>query len=155
MSERILRIARGAVIAAMYAAITMLFQPISFGPVQFRVSEALTLLPRLWPEAVPGLFVGCLIANALGGNGLLDVFLGSAATLIAAALTYAAPTLLLAATAPVAVNGVIVGWYLSYLTDMPAAMSIFYVAAGESAACYALGIPLVRALERGNFLQKK
>ena len=58
---------QAALIAAVYAALTLLLQPISFGIVQFRVSEALTVLPALMPAAIPGLFVGCLLSNILGG----------------------------------------------------------------------------------------
>jgi uncharacterized membrane protein len=141
-------ITRGAVIAALYVVMVLIFEPISFGPVQFRVAEALTLLPCLWFEAVPGLFVGCMIANIFGGMGPWDIFLGSAATLIAAILTYAAPSRLLAATAPVVINGVIVGWYLSFIAGMPAPLSMLYVAFGEGAACYALGLPLIKFIER-------
>jgi uncharacterized membrane protein len=138
---------RGAVIAALYAVLVLIFEPISFGPVQFRVAEALTLLPCLWFEAIPGLFVGCMIANIFGGMGPWDIFLGSAATLIAAILTYAAPNRLMAATAPVVINGLIVGWYLSFIVGMPAPLSMFYVASGEGVACYALGIPLIKFIE--------
>ena len=60
-------LAYGAAIAAIYVALTMAFQPISFGPVQFRISEALCILPFFTPAAIPGLFVGCLIGNILGG----------------------------------------------------------------------------------------
>ena len=56
----------GALIAAVYVALTMMFAPISFGPVQFRISEALCILPFFTPAAVPGLFLGCLISNLLG-----------------------------------------------------------------------------------------
>lgn len=143
-------ITRGALIAALYVVLVLIFQPISFGVVQFRVAEALTLLPFLWLEAVPGLFIGCLIANMFGGLGPWDIFLGSAATLIAAGLSYYSPNLFLAALSPVAVNGLIVGSYLTLVVGlpMPVYLSIIYVAAGEAMACFALGIPLVRLLER-------
>ena len=59
-------LAYGAAIAAIYVALTMAFQPISFGPVQFRISEALCILPFFTPAAIPGLFVGCLIGFAVG-----------------------------------------------------------------------------------------
>ncbi|MDR1651458.1 MAG: QueT transporter family protein [Synergistaceae bacterium] len=147
MNGKTLMIARGALIAAMYAAVTLIFLPVSYGPVQFRISEALTLLPCLWPEAIPGLFAGCLIANLIGGMGPWDVILGSAATLSAGVLTYLAPNRILAASAPVAVNALIVGWYLSFLTNMPVYLSVLYVACGEAVACYALGLPLIRFLE--------
>lgn len=143
-------ITRGALIAALYVVLVMIFQPISFGAVQFRVAEALTVLPFLWLEAVPGLFIGCLIANMFGGLGLWDVFLGSAATLIAAGISYFSPTLFLAALSPVLVNGLIVGSYLTLIVGlpMPVYLSVIYVAAGEAMACFALGFPLVRLLER-------
>jgi Predicted membrane protein len=155
MTGRTLIITRGAAIAAAYVVLVAAFQPISFGPVQFRVAEAFTLLPCLWFEAIPGLFVGCMIANILGGLGPWDIFLGSAATLIAAVLTYAAPNRILAAAAPVAANGLIVGWYLSFLAGMPLAASIAYVAAGEAMACYALGLPLIRLMERAGMARKR
>ncbi len=150
MSNRITTITRGALIAALYVAFVFVFQPISFGAVQFRVAEALTLLPFLWIEAVPGLFVGCLIANLFGGLGPWDIFLGSGATLIAAVLTRYSPNLFWAALAPVIVNGLVVGTYLTLIVGlpMPVYFSILYVAAGEAMACFALGIPLVRLLER-------
>ncbi|MDR1943358.1 MAG: QueT transporter family protein [Synergistaceae bacterium] len=150
MTARTAMITRGAVIASLYVALTLIFQPISFGVVQFRVAEALTLLPVLWLEAVPGLFVGCLIANIFGGLGLWDIFLGSAATLTAAVLTRFAPTLPLAAASPVVVNGLVVGWYLSFITDTPFIITAAYVAAGEAAACFALGIPLIKLLKKIN-----
>ena len=79
---------RGAAIAAIYAALTLALAPISYGAVQVRVSEALTVLPFFMPHsAVPGLFLGCLLANFLGGAGIWDVIFGSAATLVAAMIT--------------------------------------------------------------------
>ncbi|MBR0203644.1 MAG: QueT transporter family protein, partial [Synergistaceae bacterium] len=86
-SSHINKLARGALIAALYAALTILLAPISYGPVQCRVSEAFTLLPFYLPEAVPGLFIGCIFANFIGGYGLPDMVFGSLATLIAAFLT--------------------------------------------------------------------
>ena len=81
-------LARGAMIAALYAAITLLLAPISYGEVQIRISESLTLLPVLLPEAVPALAVGCLIANVLGGCTIFDIVFGTLATLLAAAAIY-------------------------------------------------------------------
>lgn len=77
---------RAGLIAALYVLLTLV-NPFSFGIFQFRISEALTILPIFFPEAVPALFVGCLISNILG-NGVYDVIIGSLATLIAAITTY-------------------------------------------------------------------
>ena len=77
-------LARGAIIAALYTALTVLLAPLSYGEVQIRFSEAFTLLPILMPEAVPALLVGCLLANILGGCTIFDIVFGSLATLLAA-----------------------------------------------------------------------
>ena len=82
------RIARAGIIAAIYIILVFVFQAISFGPIQFRVAEALTLLPMVYPEAIGGLYVGALLSNILGGQGPWDIFGGSFVTLLAAYLTY-------------------------------------------------------------------
>ena len=142
------RLVRGALVAGIYVALTMLFAPVSFGPVQVRVSEALTLLPWLWIEAVPGLFVGCLIANLMGGFGIIDVFFGSVATLAAALLTCRMPNKYLAAVPPVVINALVVGGYLSVLLKLPLVPTMLYIGLGQIAACFGLGIPLLSLIER-------
>lgn len=82
-------ICRAGIIAALYVALTMPFGALAFGPFQIRPSEALTLLPLFYVEAIPGLYVGCILANAMSAYGVYDVFLGSLATLLAALCTYA------------------------------------------------------------------
>lgn len=77
---------QAAMIAAIYVVLTYIFAPFSFGEVQVRISEALTILPIFTPAAIPGLFVGCLIGNILGGAILPDIVFGSIATLIGAFL---------------------------------------------------------------------
>lgn len=145
-------IALSALIAALYAGLTMALAPISFGPVQFRVAEALTLLPFLVPEAVPGLFVGCLISNLLGGFGLADVVLGSLATLAAAWMTSRMPNVWLAAVPPVAVNAAVVGVYLSFLTGTPLLLSVVYIALSQSVVCFCIGVPLAIYVSRSHVL---
>lgn len=102
-------LALSGLVAALYAVTTILFAPISYGYIQVRISEALTVLPFLFPQAVFGLFVGCLFANLFGGFGILDVVLGSGATLLAGIISSAMPNVYLAALPPVLVNMVIVG----------------------------------------------
>lgn len=147
-SEHIKKLARGALIAALYAALTILLAPISYGPVQCRVSEALTLLPFYLPEAVPGLFIGCIFANFVGGYGLADMVFGSLATLIAALLTLKSRNIFIAALWPVLSNMIIIGTMLHYLLDVPLVMTCVYVALGEAASCYIIGVPLIKILER-------
>ena len=79
---------QAAAIAAVYVVLTTVFAAFSFGEVQVRISEAMTILPVFTPAAIPGLFVGCLISNFLGGAILLDVIFGSIATLIGAVFTW-------------------------------------------------------------------
>ena len=81
-----LRLTTSAVIAALYAALTIALAPISYGPVQFRVSEVLTVLPFLMPSTVSGIVVGCVLANLYTGS-VLDIAFGSLATLLAGLAT--------------------------------------------------------------------
>lgn len=133
--------------AALYAALTLVFAPISFSALQFRVSEALTLLPLLSPAAVPGLFIGCLGSNLLLGAPWQDVVFGSLATLLAALCTRALrhrPWL--AALMPVLFNGLIVGAVLSLVFSLPFWPTAGSVALSEAAVCYMLGLPLSRLI---------
>ena len=142
-------IVRSAVIAALYAALTLALYPISFGAVQFRVSEALTLLPRVMPEAIPGLFVGCLVSNLIGSATPWDIIFGSLATLIAAILTYATRrNKILAAFWPVLCNTVIVGLVLALTLDLPVFLTMGEVGLGELAVVYTVGMAMLAALKR-------
>ena len=139
----------GGLVAALYVALTALFAPISFGMVQFRVAEMLTLLPVLSPVSVPGLFLGCLISNLLFGAPWQDVVFGSIATLVAALLTrLMRKDLWLAALMPVVINGLVVGSMLSLVYGLPWLASMGFVALGEAGVCYVLGVPMVRVLEK-------
>lgn len=135
-------------VAALYSGLTFALIPISYGPVQFRVAEALTLLPFCMPEAIPGLFIGCMLSNFWGGFGLIDVVLGSTATLIAAWLTRKMPNIWLAAVPPVVVNAIVVGVYLGIITEMPVSLSIIYIGLSQAVICFALGVPLCKVLSK-------
>lgn len=138
----------GAVIAAVYAVLTLVLAPISFSAVQFRVSEALTMLPMLFPSAVPGLFVGCFLSNLLAGAPWQDVVFGSLATLAAAFMTMKVRKMpWLAAFMPVAFNGVVIGLVLHYAYGLPLLMSAATVAIGEAAVVYMLGLPLIKLVK--------
>jgi len=147
-----------AVIAALYAALTLGFQAISYGPVQFRVSEALTLLPVVFPEAVPGLAVGCLISNLFNPMGatVYDVVFGTLATLLAAVLTQRIKgSIWLRALPPVLCNAVIIGLVITYGYGVDLLwMNMLTVGIGQAVVCYALGVPLVRILEKQPVIQK-
>jgi uncharacterized membrane protein len=138
------------VIAALYTALTSVFQPVSFQQVQFRVSEALTLLPVLFPEATAGLTIGCLLSNLLAGANPYDVVFGTLATLLAGLLTRRLrKNVWLAALPPVLCNGIIIGLVLTYAYGIDLLwLNVLTVSLGQAVVCYALGIPLVKALER-------
>ncbi len=152
--------AEAGMIAALYTVATLILAPLSFGNIQFRASEALTLLPVFTASAVPGLAVGCIISNAvgvaMGSNiaGWLDVLFGSFATLIAAILTRALRKIqfkgipLLAILPPVLLNALIVGGELAVVYQLPFWLCALEVGAGELVVCTVLGIPLILALKK-------
>ncbi len=144
-------LAEAAVIAAIYALLTIVLAPISYGAVQVRISEALTVLPFFTPAAVPGLFVGCIAANIMSPYGLADLIFGSAASLIGAIGSYLLRKKpLLVPLAPVISNGIIVGSMLYYVYEVPLPLIVqmLYVALGEVVACYAIGYPLMKYLNK-------
>jgi uncharacterized membrane protein len=144
------RVTRGALIAAVYASLCIALAPISYGQVQFRISEALTILPLLMPEAVPGLAIGCLIANLVGGAGVMDIVFGTLATLAAGLCTRflrKGPAWI--ALLPVVVlNGLIVGWVLNAAYGVPLLLAMGSVALGQAVVCYVLGLPLLALLRK-------
>ena len=142
-------LAQGAAVAALYVVLTLIFAPISFGSVQFRIAEILTILPLFTPAAVPGLFVGCLLGNILGGAIIWDIVFGSLATLIGAALGYLLRfNRWLVPVPTVIANALIIPWVLryGYGIQVPILLQIAYVAAGEILGCYILGELLATVL---------
>lgn len=142
-------------IAAIYAGLTLLLAPISFGMVQFRISEALTVLPFVYPPAVIGLFIGCITANFFTPNlTLLDVVFGSLATLLAAVATMKIRNKYLAPLPPVVVNAVIIGIVIqiSYGGYLP--FNMISVGLGQCVVCFGLGLPLLLMMERTKLTEK-
>ena len=155
---------RAALIAAVYVALTYVagVMNLAYGPVQFRFSEALTVLPVLLPEAVPGLFVGCVVSNLISPYGALDLVVGSLATLLAAFWTGKCRRRYFAPLPPVVCNAALVGAMIAwYETDFGAgfapafAYNALTVGAGEAAVCYLLGLPLLRVLENRGAIKNK
>ena len=156
--NKILFITRAAVIAAIYVALTVIFAPISFNAIQVRIAEILTILPFFLPEAVPGLFVGCVIGNILGGGILPDIIFGSLATLIGAVGTYMLgrkhSPVWIATLPPISANTVIVPFvlYVGYgLKGSTPAVILFYaltVCIGEVISCGVGGVLLAYLLKK-------
>ena len=147
--KKTLFLAQGAIIAAVYVALTYVFAPISFGPIQVRIAEALTILPVFTPAAIPGLFIGCVIANIYGG-AVLDVVFGSLATLIGAFFTWklrhANP--FLAPVPPILSNTIIIPFVLRYAYSIEDSIPFLMltVGIGEVLSCGVLGMLLYYAL---------
>ena len=157
------QLATAGVIAALYAVLAYFASifGIAYGPIQCRFSEALCVLPFLFPAATPGLFVGCLVANLLSPYGALDIIFGSLSTLLAAVWTQHTHHKWLAPLPPVLCNAVIVGAVISFqqtgFTGAFAGAFVYNavtVGVGEAIACYVLGgvlltvLPKVPALRR-------
>ena len=169
--NRIYKMAIAAMIAAMYAAVSLALAPISFGTVQMRIAEALTLLPVFDPVMILGVSLGCFVTNMVGFFtgadilGWLDIPFGTMATVIAAFLSYWMRNVriqglpVLSAVPPVLVNAVIIGGELTYLIagcfqwDI-FAIQAFSVGIGELISCFALGLPLVWFLEKTGVVKK-
>ena len=146
-------LARAGAIGAVYAALTVCLAPISSGLIQCRVSECMCVLPYFTGAAVPGLFLGCLIANLLTGAPVYDVLFGSLATLLAALATRYLRrrwSKFLSPLPSVLFNSLIVGWVLVYAygVGVPYWLSCLYVGAGQALACFGVGIPLLLATEK-------
>lgn len=145
-----------AMIAAIYAVLTVVISPIAFGPLQLRISEAMVLFATVTPAAIPGLTVGCALANLSSPYGLLDILGGAAASLLASLFAYLVRKIRiknipwLAPLGAVLFNGLIVGMIIKITSGS----EVLYwavtgeVALGEMASCYLLGIPLWLAMEK-------
>lgn len=144
----------GAVIAAIYSILTLILAPISYGAVQVRISEALTILPAIYSTSVFGLFAGCLIANLLTGN-IVDIIFGSLTTLIAAICSYYLRShKWLVPLPPVVLNGLIVGGYLTYLYGGIWYVNMLTVALGQFVSCYIIGMPLLILINNNKRLKE-
>lgn len=141
-----------AMIAAIYVVLTYIFAPFSFGDVQVRIAEALTILPIFTPAAIPGLFIGCLIGNILGGAILPDIIFGSLATFIGAAFTYflRKKSQFLCILPPIVSNTIIVPLVLKYGYGMnlPISFLMLTIGIGEIISCGLLGLILYYALRK-------
>ena len=167
MNQKVLYLAHAAVIAALYVVLTQLaaILGLASAAVQVRFSEALTILPVFTPAAIPGLFVGCILANLLTGSVPLDVLFGSVATLLGALGTWFVShppvqntsdnTLRrwqrwLSPVPPIAANTLIVPFILAYVYQFEGSIPYFMltVGLGEVISCGVLGLLLLKVLER-------
>ena len=151
-SGKVLFIAQAAMIAAIYVVLTLIGASFSYGEVQVRISEALTILPVFTPAAIPGVFLGCLISNILGGCILPDIIFGSLATLVGAVFTWMLrnKSKYLAPLPPIIANVLVVPFVLKYgyMVPLPIPFMMLTVGIGEVISCGVLGLILYTALNR-------
>ncbi len=156
-SKEIIYISKAGLIASVYAVLSVVLAPFSFGVLQYRASEALSVLLGFMPEALPGLILGCLISNIFGGNGLTDIIFGTLATALAGIITRSLIKHLknkfIAIVLPtVFINGVIVGLELSYIYSLPFIATAMQVAGSEAIVMLTLGTALYAFLEKNNVI---
>lgn len=159
------RLCRAGVIAALYVALTYAFMPFAFGPLQIRPAEALCILPLFFPEAVPALWVGCMLSNFTSPYFFYDVVFGGLATLIAASLTYAVGKWIkkdllrfsLGALAPVLLNAFIIPLIIVFFCNGGQGFEsitvayftfVFSLFVSESVWVYGLGAPLYSLIKK-------
>lgn len=155
MNKRSFYLTRAAVIAAIYVVLVFVFQSTSFGPIQFRVAEALTILPYFTSAAIPGVSIGCLLSNILFGSSLLDIVFGSAATLFAAYLSYQLKeNKFLVPIPPILINSIVIPWIIkatattASLEVSPIPIMMLSVGVGQLVSAGILGMILLFALEK-------
>ena len=161
------KLARAGVVAGLYVLLSLSFFTISSGPVQMRVSEGLTLLPLLFPETVPAVFVGCILSNLLTGCALWDIIFGSLITLVAAILTYFTGKIIRKHAVKIAAGGIFpiilnafllpLIWYFCYgELEYLYMIQVLILLAGQSAAVYVFGsvfyFTLLRVKDKVAFL---
>lgn len=154
MKNKVFFITHAAVIAALYVVLTVTIAAFNLasGAIQFRISEALTILPYFTPAAIPGLFIGCVLANMITGAAIWDVIFGSLATLIGAVGTYLLGRKVskwLSPVPPILANALIIPFVLAYAYGAEESIPFLMltVGAGEVISCGVLGLILMKALE--------
>lgn len=164
--KRIRFVVFNGIIAALYVVLTYLLAPISYGPVQARVSEVLTIFPIFSGATIPGVALGCVISNIINPENLgpVDIIGGTLATVIAGVFSYliGKKNKWLGIIPPIVANGLIVGGYLPFLLVDPGStvtvqtvlFTMLTVAAGEAAVMVVLGLPLIAVIKNTGLKNK-
>ena len=150
------RLVFSALIAAIYAALTYFLAPISYGPIQFRLSEIMILLVLLDPFYIGGLTLGCFLANILGPYGMMDVIVGTLATFVSLILMDLTMKLIkkrnlgiiIASLWPTVINGVMIGYMLYYVAQAPLLLTMLQVGIGELVVVTLVGVPVFSVLHK-------
>lgn len=146
-------IAETAIIAALYAALTWLFAPISYGSIQFRLSEVMVLLVLFKPSYAFALILGCFISNTTSSLGVWDMLFGTLATALAVIPMMKIKNIYAAAFLPVITNSVIIAIELYFALDIsPIWLSMLTVGIGEAVVLYLIGIPVMISISKNEGL---
>lgn len=163
--KRIRLIVYSGIIAALYVVLTLPMAQFAFGPIQFRLAEVLTVLPAFAAGYIPGISLGCFLANLLNPNNLgpVDIIGGTGATILAGIFSriLGKKNKILGIIPPVVFNGLIVGGYLPFLlldegsgvTAAAVGLSMFEVAASEAVLLVIVGIPFILLIEKNSRLK--
>lgn len=148
------RLVKTALIAAIYAALTISLAPISYGPLQFRISEILVLFAFIDPIYIVGLTLGCFLANLFGGIGIMDLVFGTIATFLSVStisltakfIKHRLTSLIISSLWPTIFNGIIIGWMLNYVLGVPLILTMLQVAIGEFVVVTLIGVPIFKII---------
>lgn len=157
------RIATTAVVAALYAALTLALGFMSYGQIQFRLAEVMILLPFISKEYILGLTLGCFLANVIGPYGVPDIIFGTLATFISAYMVYLTSklmpgkklSLIIASIWPTIVNALVIGFMLNKFFGVPLILGVLQVGFGQFVVITILGVPLFNIFTKkyGNMLK--
>lgn len=159
MINNIKKIVTTALVAAIYATLTLVLGAISYGPIQFRVAEIMVLLPFIKKDYIWGLTIGCFLANIIGPYGVPDIIFGTTATFLSAYAVYLTSkmmegkkyALLVSSIWPTIINAAIIGIMLNIFFGLPLMLSIAQVGFGQFVVITIIAMPLYKSLEEKYF----
>ncbi|OFI07000.1 queuosine precursor transporter QueT [Clostridium acetireducens DSM 10703] len=140
------KLSKIAITAAVYVVATVAIAPLSYGAIQLRFSEIMTLLAYIDPVYIPGLVLGCALSNLYSPLGIIDVFIGTIATFISVYMISKTKNLLLASIWPTAINSVFIGAELYFVLNQPFLISTFYIAIGQFLVVTLIGYPVFKLI---------
>lgn len=155
MTTNIKKLVTTALVAAIYATLTLVLGAISYGPIQFRVAEIMVLLPFIKKDYIWGLTIGCLLANIIGPYGVPDIIFGTTATFLSVYAVYMTSkmmdgkkyALLVSSIWPTVINAIIIGIMLNIFFGLPLMLSMAQVGFGQFVVITIIGVPLYKSLE--------
>ncbi|WGX74673.1 QueT transporter family protein [Paraclostridium bifermentans] len=155
MTTNIKKLVTTALVAAIYATLTLVLGAISYGPIQFRVAEIMVLLPFIKKDYIWGLTIGCFLANIIGPYGVPDIIFGTTATFLSVYAVYLTSkmmngkkyALLISSIWPTVINAIIIGIMLNIFFGLPLMLSMAQVGFGQFVVITIIGVPLYKSLE--------